>query len=135
MEAGMDSKGIVRVLLVGGDPREFFASRQLFEWNGCLCHFSGSDQEAAELLNSAKFDIVLGTHEIAGGSIDQFAASLSGSRTSLFYSMPDEKGYRWLPVLQFGKQCFGTPALTAGELIYVLDRLVKQIRADFGAPT
>jgi len=87
----MDSKGIVRVLLVGGDPREFFASRQLFEWNGCLCHFSGSDQEAAELLNSAKFDIVLGTHEIAGGSIDQFAASLSGSRTSLFYSMPGEK--------------------------------------------
>ncbi|MGC2067103.1 MAG: hypothetical protein WA641_12780 [Candidatus Acidiferrales bacterium] len=131
----MDSEGIVRVLLVGGDPREFFASRQLFEWNGCLCHFSGSDQEAAELLNSAKFDIVLGTHEIAGGSIDQFAASLSGSRTSLFYSMPGEKGYRWLPVLQFGKQCFGTPALTAGELIYVLDRLVKQIRADFEAST
>ena len=131
----MDSKGIVRVLLVGGDPREFFASRQLFEWNGCQCHFSGSDREAAELLNSAKFDIVLGTHEIAGGSIDQFAASLSGSRTSLFYSMPGEKGYRWLPVLLFGKQCFGTPALTAGELIYVLDRFVKQIRADFGAPT
>jgi len=130
----MDRESIVRVLLVGGDPRAFFSSRQLFERNACQCHFSGSDREAAELLNSAKY-IVLGTHESAGGSIDQLAAYLSGSRASLCYSMPGEKGYRWLPVLQFGKQCFGTPALTAGELIYVLDGLVKQIRADFGAPT
>ena len=130
----MDSESMVRVLLVGGDPRAFFSSRQLFERNACQCHFSGSDREAAELLNSAKY-IVLGTHESAGGSIDQLAAYLSGSRASLCYSMPGEKGYRWLPVLQFGKQCFGTPALTAGELIYVLDGLVKQIRADFGAPT
>jgi hypothetical protein len=130
----MDRESIVRVLLVGGDPRAFFSSRQLFERNACQCHFSGSDREAAELLNSAKY-IVLGTHESAGGSIDQLAAYLSGSRASLCYSMPGEKGYRWLPVLQFGKQCFGTPALKAGELIYVLDGLVKQIRADFGAPT
>ena len=130
----MDSKGIVRVLLVGGDLREFFASRQLFEWNGCQCHFSKSDREAAELLNAGKFDIVLGTHEIAGGSIDQLAASLSGSRASLYYSMPAEEGGRWLPVLQLGKECLGTPALTAGELIYVLDQLVRQIRADFTAP-
>jgi hypothetical protein len=129
----MDRKAIVRVLLVGGDPREFCASRQLFEWNGCQCHFSKSHHEAAERLNSGKFDIVLGTHEIAGGSIDHLAASLSGSRASLFYSMPAEKGYRWLPVLQFGKECFGTPALTAAELIYVLDQLVKQIRADLAA--
>jgi hypothetical protein len=78
---------------------------------------------------------VLGTHEIEGGSIDRLAASLSGSRASLFYSMPAEKGHQWLPVLQFGKECFGTPALTAGELIYVLDQLVKQIRADFSAPS
>jgi hypothetical protein len=69
----MDRKAIVRVLLVGGDPRE------------CL-----------------------------------------------FYSMPAEKGYRWLPVLQF-QECFGTPALTAGELIYVLDQIVKQIRANLTA--
>jgi hypothetical protein len=121
----MDRKAIVRVLLVGGDPREFCASRQLFEWNGCRCHFSKSDHEAAELVNSGKFDIVLGTHEIAGGSIDHLAASFSGSRASLFYSMPAEKGYRWLPVLQF-QECFGTPALTADKLIYVLDLVSLQ---------
>jgi len=27
MEAGMDSESMVRVLLVGGDPREFFESQ------------------------------------------------------------------------------------------------------------
>lgn len=129
----MDRQAIVRVLLVGEDPSEFFASRRLFEWNGCRCHFSNSDHEAAELLNSGQFDIVLRTHEIAGGSIDHLATSLSGSRASLFYSMPAEKGYRWLPVLQFGRECFETPALTAGELIYVLDQLVEQIRADLAA--
>ena len=73
---------------------------------------------------------MLRTHEIAGGSIDHFATSLSGSRASLFYSISAEEGYRWLPVLEFGKECLETSALTAGELVYALDQLVERIRAD-----
>jgi hypothetical protein len=97
----MDRESIVRVLLVG-ETREHSSHLGSCS-NACQCHFSESDWEAAELLNSAKFDIVLGTHEIAGGSIDQLAAYLSGSRASLFYSMPDEKGYR----------CYGSPVWQA----------------------
>src|SRR5271156_689300 len=48
-QAAIDSYGIVRVLLVLGDPREFLAFRQLFESNGRQCHIRRSDQETAEL--------------------------------------------------------------------------------------
>jgi hypothetical protein len=133
-EAAIDSEFIVRVLLVGTSPQEFSACRQLFEWNDCPCHFAKSHEEVSELLNLWEFDIVLSSQEIPEVSIHQLAALLSGSRASLFHSMAFELGRGWAPVLMFGKKCFGTPAFTAGELIYVLDQLVRQIRADFAPP-
>ena len=120
---------VVRVLLVGEGAQEFFGSRQLFEWNHCQCHFAKSDREASEMLKAGKFDIVLSTHKNANGSIQQLAALLLGSRASLFHSAPVEKSYMWSPVLRFGKECSATSSVTAGELIYELDRMVKQIKA------
>jgi hypothetical protein len=133
-EATIDSEVIVRVLLVGASPQVFSASRQLFEWNDCPCHLAKSCEEVSELLNLWEFDIVLSSHEIPDLSIHQLAALLSGSRVSLFHSMSVERGCGWSSVLMFGKECFGTPAFTASELVYVLDQLVKQIRADFAPP-
>ncbi len=126
----MDGKDGVKVLLVGESPREFFASRQLFEWNGCECQFCKSGWEVAELLKSREFDIVLSGHKIAHESGHQLAALLLGSRASLFYSLPVGNGFKWITVLRFGKGVSGTPTLTAAELIYELHRLVQQIKAD-----
>lgn len=116
---------------MGASPQAFSAARQLFEWNKCRCHFAKSQEEVAELLNLWQFDIVLSSHEILDVSMHQLAALFHGSRASLFHSMSVELGCRWSPVLIFGKECFGTSAITPGELIYVLDQLVKNIRADF----
>jgi hypothetical protein len=123
----------VRVLLVGEGAQEFFGCRQLFEWNHSQCHFAKSDREASEMLKASKFDIVLSTHKNASGSIQQLTALLSGSHASLFHSAPVKESYMWSPVLRFGKECSATPSLTAGELIYELDRMVKQIKAGFTA--
>jgi hypothetical protein len=133
-EAVTGNEDIVRVLLVGPSPQVFSASRQLFEWDDCLCHFAKSHEEVSELLNLWEFDIVLSSHEIPEVGIHQSAALFHGSRASLFHSIPVEQACGWSRVLMHGKECFGTPDLTAGELIYVLDQLVRQIRADFAPP-
>jgi hypothetical protein len=134
MEARMTCKAVVRVLLVGEEPREFFLSRQLFERSDCQCHFAKSEREIAEMLIATEFDIVLSTHRISGGSIHQLVALLSGSRASMFYSLRVEEGYWWLPVLRLGKECLGTPALRGGEFVHVLDQLLMRIKSTIAAP-
>jgi len=52
---------------------------------------------------------------------------LSGSGPNLFSSLRVEEGSWWVPVLQFGKECFG-PALRVGDLAHFLDDLRKQFR-------
>jgi hypothetical protein len=134
MEARMTCKAVVRVLLVGEQPREFFLSRQLFERSDCQCHFAKSKREIAEMLIATEFDIVLSTHRISDGSIHQLVALLSGSRASMFYSLRVEEGYWWLPVLRLGKECLGTPALRGGEFVHVLDQLLMRIKSTIAAP-
>jgi hypothetical protein len=134
MEARMTCKAVVRVRLVGEQPREFFLSRQLFERSDCQCHFAKSKREIAEMLIATEFDIVLSTHRISDGSIHQLVALLSGSRASMFYSLRVEEGYWWLPVLRLGKECLGTPALRGGEFVHVLDQLLMRIKSTIAAP-
>ncbi|MFZ3330920.1 MAG: hypothetical protein WA197_09840 [Candidatus Acidiferrales bacterium] len=130
----MACRAVIRVLLVGEEPREFFFSRQLFERSDCQCHFAKSEQEIAQLLIATEFDIVLSTRRISGGSIHQLVALLSGSRATMFYSLRVEEGYWWLPVLTLGKECLGTPALRGGEFVHVLDQLLMRIKSTIAAP-
>jgi hypothetical protein len=129
----MADRAVIRVLLVGEEPREFYLSRQRFERSDCQCHFAKSEEEIAELLIATEFDIVLSTHRISGASIHQLVALLSGSRASMFYSLRVEEGYWWLPVLTLGKECLGTPALRGGEFVHVLDQLLMEIQGTAAA--
>jgi DNA-binding NtrC family response regulator len=88
----MADRAVIRVLLVGEEPREFYLSRQLFERSDCQCHSAKSEEEIAELLIATEFDIVLSTHRISGASIHQLVALLSGSRASMFCSLRVEEG-------------------------------------------
>jgi hypothetical protein len=130
----MACRAVIKVLLVGEEPREFFLSQQLLERSDCQCHFARYEQEIAQLLIATEFDIVLSTHRISGGSIHQLVALLSGSRASMFYSLRVEEGYWWLPVLTLGKECLGTPALRGREFVHVLDQLFMRIKSTIAAP-
>jgi CheY-like chemotaxis protein len=125
MRPQMDGKDIVRVLLVGDSPQSFSLSRQLFEQNGCECHFAGSAEAARDLLNLWEFDIVLSTHRVPGDTIQRLVDLLSGSGASLFSSLRIEEGSWWLPVLKFGKECY-EPALRVSDFKHFLDDLRKQ---------
>jgi hypothetical protein len=127
MEATVDGRDIVRVLLVGDSPRSFSLSRQLLERSGCECHFAGTLEAAKGLLELREFDIVLSTHRVPGEAIQSLVGLLSGSSASLFSSLRVEESFWWVPVLQFGKGSYG-PAIRVGDLAHVLDDLKKQIR-------
>jgi DNA-binding NtrC family response regulator len=123
----MDGEDIVRVLLVGDNPKSFSLSRQLLERNDCECHYAGSVEAAEDLLRLWQFDIVLSTHRVPSNAIQSLIGLLSGSGASLFSSLNVEEGSWWVALLQFGKECYG-PAFRVGELERVLNDLRKQIR-------
>jgi CheY-like chemotaxis protein len=124
----MKGTDIVRVLLVGKSPQSFSLSRQLLERNGCKCHFAGSLQAAGDLLHLWPFDIVLSAHIVPSETMGRLVRMLSGSGMSLFSTLRVEEGSWWLPVLKFGKECYG-PALCVGDFAQVLVDLRKQRRA------
>ena len=123
----MDNSDIVRVLLVANSPQSFSLTRQLLERSGCECHFAGSVDAAEDLLKFWQFDIVLSTHRVASYTIRRLVGSFSGSGASLFISLHVEEGSWWLPILRFGKECYG-PALPVSDFAHVLEDLRKQIR-------
>jgi hypothetical protein len=129
MMADMDGENIVRVLLVGDNPQSFLLSRQLLESNGCECHFARSVEAAEDLLRLWQFDIVLSTHKVPSDAIQSLVGLLTGSGTSLFSSLSVDEGSWWVPILQFGKDCYG-PALRVDEFARVLDDLRTQLRIE-----
>jgi hypothetical protein len=130
----MDPADPVRILIMGEKSQAPFAYHQLLDRDDCQCHFARSQQEVTEISDLRKFDIVLSTIRIPGGSIHQLVDLLSGSRASVFCSLSVEEGHWWLPALRFGKDCFGTAALRGNDFVRVLDQLVQQIRANIAAP-
>jgi hypothetical protein len=127
MEVSVGVRDMVRVLLVGDSPRSFSLSRQLLERSGCDCHFAGTLEAAKDQLELQEFDIVLSTHRAPGDAIQSLVGLLSGSSASLFSALRVGESFWWVPVLQFGKGCYG-PAIRVGDFAHVLDDLKKQIR-------
>ena len=130
----MVSKYLVRVLVVGEKAQEFLTSQQLFERNNCQCRFAKSHKEVVVLPNLRDYDIVLSALRVPGESVRGLIALLSGSRASLFCSLRVERGYWWLPVLNRGKECFGTPALRLVDFVDAFDQLVKEINLIITVP-
>jgi hypothetical protein len=122
----MDDGDSIRVLPVGDSPQSFSRMRRVLEKAGCECHFASSLEAVKDLLRLWQFDVVPSTHGIPSYPIQRLIGLLSGSSASLFSSLRVETGSWWLPVLQFGKECYG-PALTVGEFSRVLDDLRRQI--------
>jgi hypothetical protein len=125
----------VTVLLVGDSPEAFSSCRRRLEASGCHCEFAECEREVWIVLQQRQFDIVLSVHRGRGARTESLGALLSGSRTTLFYALPVEKGSWWVPILKVGEECFGAPALRPTEFSKVLDEVLEQIKAGFGSRT
>jgi hypothetical protein len=127
----MDETIKVRVLLVADSPKMFSSCRRRLETNGCHCEFVESEREVWNVLEQRQFDIVLSVHKGGSTRTESLGALLSGSRTTLFYALPVERGCWWVPILRVGEECFGAPALRPAEFSSALDEVIEQIKASF----
>jgi hypothetical protein len=129
----MDETAKVRVLLVADSPKMFSSCRRRLEMNGCHCEFAESEREVWSVLERRQFDIVLSVHKGGSTRTESLGALLSGSRTTLFYALPVERGCWWVPILRVGEECFGAPALRPTEFANALDEVIEQIKAGFAS--
>jgi hypothetical protein len=99
------------VLLVGPDFTfgESLPER-LREW-GFQCHFVNTARMASKLLRSQKIDVLLATTSLPDGSGFSLVAALSGLVVTAFLCLPVEDSCFWLPVVERGRPCLGSPAL------------------------
>jgi hypothetical protein len=125
----MDEAAKVRVLLVGNSADVFSSCRRRLELNGCYCEFAECERDVWNVLKQRQFDIVLSVHRGRSTHTESLGALLSGSRSTLFYALPIEKGCWWVPILKVGEECFGAPALRPAEFAKALDEAIEQIKA------
>ena len=130
----MHPNDLIRVLIVGESPQELFASQELYELNNCRCQFARSLRDVAQLPDLLKFDIVLSSALIPG-DVRELIALLAGSHASLFCSLRVEQGYWWMPVLNLGKECFGTLGFRPGDFVKPFVQLVKNLKANVITPS
>src|ERR1700688_4738585 len=129
----MNQTAQIRVLLVGNSPEVFYSCRRRLEARGCHCEFAECEREVWDVLQQRTFDIVLSVHRGRSARTESLGALLSGSRTTLFYALPVEKGCWWVPILKVGEECFGASALRPTEFSKVLFEVVEQIKASFAS--
>jgi hypothetical protein len=89
------------------------------ERRGCHCSLATSAERAVELVRQSSFDLIVSTMQFEQN--DPLISQLSGSQCTVLYCHPVEG--TWLPVMSRGKQCVDAPALSAMEVIELLDRM------------
>jgi hypothetical protein len=119
----------IKVLLIHQSQNTRSPLTDYLSRSGCECRFAASKREVGLLLDNHAFDLVLGPIRLKSESLYPLISLLDGSRATLFYSQPVERGYWWLPALRRGENCFGAPACRPGEFVTVLDATIEEIRS------
>jgi hypothetical protein len=104
------------VLLVG---QSFQTPHGLTEWLqrwGFRCHFARNTRTAREMLRATRVDVVL-------------LGILAGLAVTAFLCWPVETSCFWLPAIDAGKKCLGSPALRPAEFAHALEEMARCLGA------
>jgi response regulator RpfG family c-di-GMP phosphodiesterase len=117
------------VLLVGQSFQTAAAlSSQLRRW-GFRCRFAGNILAACRLLRSVPVDVVLSDMHLSDGSGFRLLALLTGLPVSAFLCLPVENSCFWLPAIDAGRECLGSPALRPSEFANALEEMSRCLEA------
>lgn len=72
-------------------------------------------RDALTHLNTSHFALLLSEFHLPDGSARRLIPWLEGSQTTAYFSVQTGSVTWWLPALDRGRGCFGTPALRPGE--------------------
>jgi PleD family two-component response regulator len=124
MQRPNEGNGVSRpkmVLLIGGNLEGFLEVLSWLYKRGCRCHFATSLDDACRLISSTEFDLVLSQYQLLDRTAFSLCDRLAGSHATLFLSKQVESGCVWLPLLECGKGCIGTPMLRPRDFAEVLE--------------
>ena len=111
------------VLLVGQDFHNAQAlTERLRQW-GFRCHFVSNLREASDLLSSRPVDLVLSNTHLPDGTGFGLVGALAGLPVTAFLCLPVENSCFWLPAIDEGKECLGSPALRPSEFAKALEEM------------
>jgi hypothetical protein len=79
-------------------------------------------------MKGTQFDLVLCDLNAERVSKSLLVSSLMASRSTLFYSLPVERGCWWLPAVRQGEYCLGAPALSPREFAAAIDELSLELQ-------
>ena len=117
------------VLLVG---QSFQSAQALAGWLkrwGCRCHFARNMREASALLRSRPVGLVLSNTHLSDGSGFRLLMTLAGLPVTAFLCLPVENGCFWLPAIDGGRACLGSPALRPREFASALQEMMRLLPA------
>lgn len=117
------------VLLVGQSfQRAWALTDRLRQW-GFRCHLANNVREASELLSSRSVNLVLSNTHLSDGTGFGLLVALAGLPVTAFLCLPVENSCFWLPAIDAGKACLGSPALRPSEFARVLDEMAGFLAA------
>ena len=103
------------VLLVGQSfQRAWALTDRLHQW-GFRCHLASNVRAASELLSSRPVNLVLSNTHLSDGTGFGLLVALAGLPVTAFLCLPVENSCFWLPAIDAGKACLGSPALRPSE--------------------
>ena len=115
------------VLLVGQSFQTASAlTDRLRRW-GFRCHFAGTMRTAYELLSAVGIDVVLSDTHLSDGTGFGLLRILAGLPVSAFLCLPVENSCFWLPAIDAGKECLGSPALRPSEFANALEEMSRSL--------
>jgi hypothetical protein len=111
-------------ILVLGDPSVASYLRRGLERRGCLCLLATSHDEATDLATHNDFRLIISTIPVQ--SNHALLSQLRGSPCTVVAYQPSGGISCWLPVMLRGLKCDAAPALSATEMIDLVDRALGE---------
>jgi hypothetical protein len=109
----------VRVLMLGEKAIAPSWLLRHLEQRACDCWSAESADRAVALFEKHNFQLILNFGPIAEAV--RMLPRLRKSDCSIFSAFLVEQGCWWLPMMQMGRECFGTSALRTAEFLTLLD--------------
>jgi DNA-binding NtrC family response regulator len=103
-------------------------TERLVRW-GFRCHFAGNMRAARETLREVHVDVVLSHMRLPDGTGLALLGVLAGLAVTAFLCLPVETSCFWLPAIDAGKKCLGSPALRPAEFARALEEMARCLGA------
>lgn len=110
-----------QTILVSEAMNGFSCLMRCLEAREFRCQLVATYREAAGLLGTGGFNLLIGSAPLPPGTVSLLANLLASRRISFFCVQAVEDGCWWVPIYQRGESCFGAPALRPREFGRFLD--------------